>query len=346
MYNDTLLDRKDRLKGAGKVELPLSIDTNKYLVGNLSFRDLFTISPFLIFSLISILVLYGLDMLSRNTAIICAIPTLIIGTLQLIKHPIRKNLAFLQYGVIWKIKFKQRNKEFHYKKGEMDMANTNDQDTRKKLGIRNIYSGCYETTDDYFVKVLECSSINMSLMNNNEKSAIYDSYRSFLSESFTKSLQLSQIAQPVNLSQYLLFIDRETENEQDIAKRQLVKSYKRYIESIQKSKNMVSRKTYVIVKQKISSDREKSLSDLERNANITKTNLENMLRGYEALEVTILQNDELLKLMYTCVDYDSAQSLGNHVVARANNKVSISLGENSARDIIASLEKQLEENIN
>jgi hypothetical protein len=227
------------------------------------------------------------------------------------------------------------------------MANTTDKDTRKELGIKNVFSGCYETTDNRFVKVLEVSSINLSLMNQIEKTRIFEAFRTFLSElQFIDSIQISQISQPVNLSKYLLQVDESTEGEKNFAKRMVISSYKKYIEGIQKSRNMVARKRYVIVDQSISNDREKALAELERKTTILELNINNMLRGYSKLNVKVLQNDELIKLIYTCLDYDNAQALGNHIVSRANNKVNISLGVKTAQDIISSYQRQIDEKIN
>jgi hypothetical protein len=347
LYRESFLDRKERLKGEGKIELPLNIDTKKYLIGNISFGDLKVISPFACISLIAIFMFYKTGYLNRNTIFISLIPTVFISAFQLIKHPVRKNISFLQFQLIWRFKYKKRQKDFYYKKGEIDMTNTNDQDTRKKLGIKNVFSGCYETTDNRFVKVIEVSSINLSLMNKKEKNSIFESYRMFLSEmQLVKKLQIDIIAQPINLSKYLYYVDRQTEQENNYAKRMLTRSYKKFVEKIQKSRNMVARKRYIIIDQPISSDREKSLQELERKATIIQSKIENMLVGHAKLSAKILQNDELLKLMYTCLDYDNALALGNYIVGRANNKVSISLGEKTAKEIIETFERQLEDSIN
>lgn len=345
LQNESYIDRKERLKGEGKVELPLNIDTKKYLIWKISFQDLIFVSPFLIFSAVTVILLHKSGHLSRATFFPTILPTILMIVVQSIKHPIRKNLTFLDYGVLWKIKYKRRNKEFYYSKGEIDMDNA--QDTRLMLGIKNVFSGAYETTDNRFVKVLEVSSVNLSLMNRSEKKSIYESYRTFINElQLIKKIQLASIAQPINLTRYLHWIDKETSNELDHPKRMLGRSYKKYIENIQKSKNMVTRKRYIIIDQPISSDREKSLDELERKIKIVKSNLENMLTGDTRLEAKVLQNDELIKLMYTSLDYDSAQALGDFIVGRAQNQVNISLGEQTAKRIIETYQKQLEENIN
>ncbi len=347
MYNDNFLDRKERLKEEGKIELPLAIDTKKYLVANISFYDLLIIGPFLVLGIIAILVFHHFGMLSKNVVIFSLVPASIVCTFQLIKHPVRKNLSFIQFAIIWKIKYRNRVRDFYYKKGDIDMSNKDDQDVRKELGIKNVFAGCFETTDNRFVKVIEVSSINISLMNKSEKRSISESYRNFLSEmQFLKSMQISQIAQPINLTQYLLYIDKKTASEKDSAKRMLNRSYKKYVENIQKSRNMVARKRYIMIDQPISTDREKALSEIERKASLIKNNIENMLRGHGSLQATVLQNDELIKLMYTCLDYDNAQALGEYITSRAKNSMSLSMGELTAREVISSFEKQLSENIN
>lgn len=343
MINETYIDRKERLKGEGKVELPLNIDTKKYLIANLSFNDLLIISPFLVISLLITYILYKHEKLSTGLFFIVFAPTVFIAALQMIKHQIRKNISFLTFGLIWRYKYKKRRKEYVFKKGAMDMAN--DEDIRKQLGIKNIFSGCYETTDNRFVKVLEVSSVNLSLMNNKEKESVYEGYRTFLNELQLKTVQIEQIAQPVNLSQYLLYVKRTTENEKGYAKRMLARSYLQYIENVQKSRNMVARKRYIIISQPIKGDREKALAEIERNANIVKLKIENMLMGHAKLNVTILHNDELLKLLYTCLDYENAQAQGEYIVTRANKKMDISLGVNSAKEVLEAFEKSLKESI-
>lgn len=346
MYNESYLDRKERFKGEGKVELPLNIDTKKYLIGNLSFNDLIVLSPFIILSLISIAVFYSNGMLSKNTIFGSLVPVIVVAAFQLIKHPIRKNLSFVQYRILWRAKYNKRKKDFYYTKGEIDMSNNSLPDVRTQLGIKDVFSGCYETTDNRFVKVLEVSSVNLSLMNSKERRGIFEGYRTFINElQIVKKIQISQIAQPINLSQYLLYVDRQTEHESNVAKRMLTKSYKKQIEGIQKSRNMVSRKRYIMIDQAISSDREKSLQEVNRKAVIIQSQIENMLVGYSKLYATELNNDELLKLMYTCLDYDNAQALGDFIVGRAKNKANISLGERSAKELIEQLEQQLNNSI-
>lgn len=342
---ESYLDRKERLRGEGKVELPLNIDTKKYLFWRISFQDLLIISPFLLFTVIVLVILYLTENLSRATFFLAILPPLVVGMFQLQRHPVRKDVSFIQYGFIDRYKFQKRNKTFKYSKGEIMQENM--EDVRLKLGIKNIFSGCYETTDNRFVKVLEISSINLSMMNKTEQDHVYDSYQSFLKElTATKEIQIEQIAQPVNLGKYLVRFEEKTKDQKNIAKRMLIRSYIKFTENIQQSKNMVSHSRYVIVSHPIGSDREKALEEVERKAKLVQTSINNMLSGSQHLQAKILKNDELIKLIYNCIDYDNAQALGDHIVNRSTNYSNISLGELTAKKIVETYTKQLEEKIN
>lgn len=342
MQIENYLDRKERLRGEGKVELPLNIDSNRYLFANISFHDLLVISPFGVISIFLMFIFHKAGSLSRDTVIISLVPTFFMTMLQVIKHPIRKNIPFLQYRILWKIRYNKRPKQYIYQKGEIEM----EEDVRKRLGIKNVIAGCYETIDGRFVKVLQISTVNLSLMNTNEKRKVLESYRTFLNELPIKYIQQAIIAQPINLSQYLLYVDRQTEGNKNYVKSMLIAGYKSYIEQIQKSRNMVQREHYIILSHPISSDREKSLNEIEKTAKIIESQVENMISGNNKLSAKILQNDELIRLLYTCLDYDNAQSLGEGIVSRAQNKIDVTMGEETAKEVLQKFEQKLYESIN
>ncbi|WP_234973064.1 hypothetical protein [Paenibacillus vortex] len=160
-------------------------------------------------------------------------------------------------------------------------------DIREQLGIKNVYSECYETTDNRFVKVIRVSSVNLSLLNKKEKTKIFQAYETFLND-LPRSmlpLQVSQIAQPINLTNYGRYIDDQTAKEESYPKAILAKSYLKYVDDIQKSKNMVSRNRYVIMARSFNSmNRKKVLDELERDVKIVSTQIENMLGGRYELE--------------------------------------------------------------
>src|SRR5690606_31665498 len=245
---------------------------------------------------------------------------------------IRKNLSLLQYKVIWKLRAKRRYKEFHYAKGALPMSRK-EGDTRTELGLANIANGCLESTDRKLIKVLEVSSVNLSLMNELAKENVLSAYQSFLNDTGEKQVQLMQVAQPVNLTNYLMWFNEQLESDSSYAKRVLKQGYFNQIERIQKSKNMVTRKRYVVISTPMTSS-DKDYMKIDTTANILKAKLEQMLSGYEKLDVKILHNDELLKFYYACIDFESAQAQGENIINKTNANADVIIGKNTAKELL------------
>ena len=117
MRSEEYFDRQERLRASGKVELPLNIDTKKYLYGNISFQDVFILSPIVVLGILVSYIFYRFGMLDQKMILIAFAPTLLVAVFQLNKHPVRKNLSLLQYKVIWKFKANHRKKNFIMRKG-------------------------------------------------------------------------------------------------------------------------------------------------------------------------------------------------------------------------------------
>ncbi|MEI4617081.1 hypothetical protein [Bacillus cereus] len=316
------MNRKEKMKEEGKVDLPLAIDTKKYLIWKIAWRDVFITLPFAIFGGLVVGTLYMLGEYKLDYAILAFSPMCFVLTFLLIPHPVRKNLSFLEYRVIWKAQYKWRKKQFFYTKGEGQMAQKwwqkliwwrkqKEQDIREVLGIRNIYNDCYETMEDTLVKVIEVSSVNLSLLHAEDKKRIYGSYETFLNEKPREiDIQIARISQPVNLKSYYNRYKEKFDGDvtADHAKRYMQKGYLQHIEQIQKSKNMVTQKRYIVISKKFSEgSKEKVLQELKNQADVMRQLVENMLTGYYKLSAQTLNNDELFRLMYTCIDYENAQ---------------------------------------
>ena len=105
-----------------------------------------------------------------------------------------------------------------------------------------------------------------------------------------------------------MFIQEKTSQEGDISKKLLSAGYLNFVDNIQKSKNMVSRNRYVIISKPFTvQNRDSVLEELDRQAKILVSQIENMLGGRFQLKAEILNNEELFHLIYTCVDYENAQ---------------------------------------
>ncbi|MEK5105009.1 hypothetical protein MKX83_24010 [Cytobacillus sp. FSL M8-0252] len=345
MLRNLALERKEQLRNELKVQLPVPIDSKRYLMGRVAFIDLAIFSPFLALSSLFIYIFYSIGLLNQYTFIISSIPSVAIITFQMMKHPVRKEISYLKYKILWKYYFKKREKEFYYRKGALNMADK--QDARRKIGIKATFADCYETTDKRFVRVFEVSSVNLSLANKTEKRSALDSFKVFMTTiNFIKSIQFSQIAQPINLSRHLQIVLNKQKDEENLAKILLNQGYRKHIEEIQKSRDLVTRKRYITISKNIGSDRERALDELDQQSKLLMTKIESMTFDYTSLTIKQLNNDELTKLMYTCTDYDNAVSIGEHILDRASNRSSISVGEKTAKNLIEVLQRQLREKIN
>lgn len=335
---ESFLDRKERLKKQGQIELPMNIDDKKYLVGNLAFKDLMVMIPAFLVTFV-ILYLYYLITGSLNQVIIIIslTPTLLMMVLQMTKHPERKNLPLWQYKFLWNIQFNSRKKDFYYSKGPMNMTKRREmeEDTRYKIPISNVANGCIETKDNRLVKIIEVSSINLSLMNQTDQRYVFEAYQSFINEMEEKEFQISQIAQPINLDSYFAWVT-ETARDDTPALRKLKGAYLDQIDDIQKNKSMVTRKRYMIISVPNKGD---ALGNIEMKANHIQFKLESMLSGYESLNAKILKNDELIKLIYTCIDFENAQSQGNSIVDKVNSQSPIVLGEKTWKEFDLALKE-------
>lgn len=308
------VERRELLKKEGKIQLPLNVDTRKYMFSFVRYKDFLIALPLFIIAAIAIYIMKNSGGLTAPKALIAIAPWASFLTILSIQHPERKNISFFEYRFIWKLKFNKRQKLFIYKKGgEMKKkGQENEKNIKDILGIKNIHSDCYETNDKRLIKVIKVSSVNISLLNTKDKALLYTSYESFLND-LPRSIspQINQIAQPVNLKQYAHFIKEVTSNETNSIKRLLVKGYLNFVEDIQQSRNMVSKNRYIIISKSFTQNRDKALEQLENDTKLVKTTIENMFNGQFQLDAKILNNEELFNLYYTCIDYENAQVNSN-----------------------------------
>ncbi|WP_017380620.1 hypothetical protein [Paenisporosarcina sp. TG-14] len=339
MRSEDHFERQERYRSSGKVELPLNIDTKKYIYGNISFQDVFILSPFVILGAVISYMLYRVGHLDQKLMLIAFTPTLLVAVFQLTKHPVRKNLSLLQYRVLWKLQASLRKKEFYYAKGDLPMSRS-EGDTRTELGLANIANGCIESSSRTLIKVLEVSSVNLSLMNESAKERVLEAYQSFLNDSGEKQLQIMQVAQPINLTHYHMWFNEQLETDASYAKRVLKQGYLNQIERIQKSKSMVTRKRYLVISTPMTSS-EKDYMKIDTTANILKSKLEQMLSGYEKLDVNVLNNEELLKFYYACIDFEGAQAQGENIINKTNASADVIIGKNTAKELLNYYKNQL-----
>ena len=346
--SQSAVERRERLREEGKLELPINVDTRKYLLSAVKYRDVIISLPFLMIGIVALSILHQSKFgINSQNIIICLSPWVTFLIILSIPHPDRKNISFFTHRIVWKLKFTRRQKQFVYSRGDL-MKQSNKKhgikDVREQLGITNIYSDCYETLDNRLVKVINVSSVNLSLLNSKEKRMIFQSYETFLND-LPKylSLQISQIAQPINLKNYFMYIQDQTSKEENQLKQLLARGYLDFVDEIQKSKNMVSRNRYVIISKGFNyHNRDRVLDELEREAKLLISQIENMISGRFQLKANLLNNDELFHLIFTCIDYDNAQVNSNF---KATISTPITVGEETYKNMTSSWEKEQTERI-
>lgn len=336
--NSNSLYRKKEMKEQGLLEIPMQVDSSRYLINNIRWADVLYTAPFLLITAIILYFLSDTGNLSSTTIIFSFLPPTIVSGLLWVKHSDRKNVSLVTVFK-WRLQFMRSKKKY-----EMSRERVNDmkEDIRSQLGIWDINNDCFETLDNHFVKVVEVSSVNLTGMSNNDRLKTLNAYQSFLNNHSFSSfpLQIEQFSRPVNLKSYLQWVEKISANEKDIVKRLLNESYIKKTLEIQKSKKMVSKARYIIVREKIGTSRENSLNNITRKAETLVAAFSGMLPEKHKLHASTLDNEELFDLIYSAIDYENAQisqGMRNNSKALFN---SITLGNRTHDEIVSSIEEE------
>ena len=338
--SDNYAYRKQKMKEEGLLEIPMAIDSSRYFIGNVRWADIVYTAPFVFLSIIIIYVLYNTGNLNTSTATFSFLPPILVLLFFLVKHTDRKNISLFAI-MTWKIKYKMSNNEFELsKERKKEMKD----DIRSELGIFNIANDCYETLDNHLVKVIEVSSVNLTGMSKSDRLKTLNAYQSFLNHLPIDlfPLQLEQFSRPINLKNYLQYIESKNADQKDFVKRMLTESYINKTNEIQKSKKMVSKGRYIILREKVTSDKNESLNKITHKAEMLVSELSNMLSEKHKLHAEILNNEELFDLIYSAIDYENAQI---NQSMRSEDKgilTAITLGKSSYGELLDSIESEKE----
>ena len=341
---DNYAYRKQKMKEEGLLEIPMSIDSSRYFINNIRWADIVYTAPFIFLSIIIIYILYNTGNLSTSTATFSFLPPILVLLVFWVKHTDRKNISL--YTIItWKIKYKLKKNQYELtKERKKEMKD----DIRSQLGIYNIANDCYETLDNHLVKVIEVSSINLTGMSNNDRLKTLNAYQSFLNHLSVEMfpMQIEQFSRPINLKNYLQYIESENSDQKDFVKRMLTESYINKTNEIQKSKKMVSKGRYVILREKVGGDKNKSLDKINQKSEMLVSEITNMLSEKHRLNANILNNEELFDLIYSAIDYENAQI--SQSMRNENKKIltAITLGRSSYETLIDEIKKEKEFSIN
>lgn len=296
---------KRELREEGKIEVPLMIDPARYFIGDIRVKDLMLSLPALAVSLFILYIIYQTGSLRVSTGLFSLLPFILVFTFFIVKHPDRKNISFMA-TIWWQIKHKTNKNLFEYtRRVEGNLS----EDIRSQLGIYNVGNDCLETLDNRLCKVLRVPSINLQGLSDKERDRVLKSYQSFIQELPVEifPIQTHQFSQPINLSSYLEWVRDSVSKERDKFKRLLAESYIEKGNEIQKAKSMVNKERYIIVSQKIGTNKNKAIEKVSLHAEQVRSSLQNTFSSKYEVEPKILNNDELFQYIYACIDYENAQ---------------------------------------
>ena len=335
--------RKQKMKEEGLLEIPMAVDSSRYFISNIRWADIVYTAPFLLLSIIILYVLNNTGYLNTSTAVLAFLPPILVLLVFWVKHADRKNISLIT-TIKWQIQYKMSKKKYELsKERKQDMKD----DIRSQLGIYNVANDCLETLDNNLIKIVEVSSVNLTGMSNNDRMKTLGAYQSFLNnypfESFP--LQIEQFSRPINLKSYLQWVEQKNSNEKDYIKRMLNESYINKTNEIQKSKKMVSKARYIVLHEKIGSNKEKSLERISRKAETMVAGITNMLGEKHKLEAGILDNEQLFDLIYSAIDYENAQINQGMRDKTKSLLSSITLGPTSHQELVEEIEKEREYSI-
>lgn len=322
---------KKELRDEGLIEIPISIDPARYFIGNIRWLDVIYTTPFALISVVIISILNTTNNLNTSTFLFSFLPPVMALTFFWVKHPYRKNISFIT-TVWWKIKYSNSKKIYEYTKELKD--NVKD-DIRTQLGVFNISNDCMETLDKKLVKVIEVSSINLTGLSRRERTKVHSNYRNFLNNYPINSfpIQINQFSKPINLTNYLNWVNKTVEKEENHFKRMFSESYKDKVNEIQKSKNMVSKARYISISKKIGSNKDRSLEEINREAEQLVSNIENMLSDRHKLHAKTLDNEGLFQYLYASIDYENAQ-ISQSIDRKHNVDLPYTLGKESFEELL------------
>ena len=176
-FNSRCHESERKNEGGGKVDLPLLLIQKVCHLENCMERCVYYATIFHFRGLV-VGTLYMLGEYKLDYAILAFSPMCFVLTFYSF-HILFVKIYLLEYRVIWKAQYKWRKKQFFIQREREDgtkmvaethvVAETKEQDIREVLGIRNIYNDCYETMEDTLVKVIEVSSVNLSLLHAEDK---------------------------------------------------------------------------------------------------------------------------------------------------------------------------------
>lgn len=328
-------DKDDKYNFVGKIDL--EVDKDRYLIGNIRWKDIIITSPFMLFGIIMCIILFkyldisissGAGFILYAVALSPAIVMWFIATLPAEEYNRSKTKLINKY--FYYRDFTKRKKVYEYTNEKIEGKKDFMEDIRSTIGIYDISRECYEMLNDYIVKVIKVSSINVSSLPKSDQRKVYRSFEEFNNKLDYRifPIQITTKTTPISLDSYIEECKQIFNHSESRSDRLFGESYIEFANEIQKDKKMVSKSPYVVIKHK-KKQNEDSYAVLEELAERLVSQIENMLPSQYSLNAKILNNEELFSLLHYSIDYLNANYLEAHNVEN-NNGITFSDEDNKA----------------
>lgn len=315
-----MTEKEDKYNFVGNVDL--EVDKDRYLVGNLRWKDVIITLPFALLGALICYILYkyaGITFGGTGSFIIYGIifsPAILIfisTSASAIEYE-RKEVKLIN-KFFYRRHFNKKKKVFEYTNDKITGKRDFMEDIRSQFGIYDISRECYEMLDGYIAKVIKVSSINVTALPKSDQRKVYKGFENFNNKLDFRlfPIQIATKTTPISLDKYIEDCKTVFANSESKADRLFGDSYLAFANEIQKDKKMVSKSPYIIIKHK-QKENEDSYGVLEELAERLVSDVENMLPSQYSLKAGILNNDELYQLLHYSIDYLNANLLSANQV--------------------------------
>ncbi|WP_368909180.1 hypothetical protein [Staphylococcus epidermidis] len=328
-------EQDNKYNFVGKIDL--EVDKDRYLIGNIRWKDVIITSPFMAFGAIMCVILSkylhikigaGIGFLLYALALSPAIAMWIIVTMVAEEYD-RSKIKVIN-KIFYLRDFRKRKKTFGYSNEKIERKSDFVEDIRSKFGIYDISRECYEKLDDEIAKVIRVSSINVTSLPKSDQRKVYRGFEEFNNKLDFRvfPIQITNKTTPISLDKYIEECKEIFNASESKADRLFGESYLKFASEIQKDKKMVSKSPYIVIKRK-KRNNEDTYAVLEEVAERLVSQIENMLPSQYSLSAEILNNEDLFELLHYSIDYQNANTLDINNISN-NSFVTFSDKDNEA----------------
>lgn len=178
---------------------------------------------------------------------------------------------------------------------------------QKHVPIKAVYDGMIITQDYRLIDFLQISAVNTQLMSKYQLNKLLENYEGFL-KSLNFPVQQEIVSQPVDLTQYLKQQETILESQDSTSKKRLMRDYINHTEKISKSKQIIQRKRYMIISEKIKAPTKKDFFHAVNQIEIRREHIINGIKSVEKIKASRLTDLEAVRYFHIFFDYMEAQN--------------------------------------